>query len=172
MMIEKRGRILITLVVFSILIVYSAACGETTTTSEIKTTTEATQSAQIHKDATPTPMISDDLIDKVDKMVYWYGGGQVIYEITVTEDLAKIIVENESHCRNSALRHFNNIHKINAIILTAKDISSKGFTLFKANIHLDPLKMLQSLPYIGPVTCYHLAKNIGCGCFIYTRDKF
>ena len=74
---------------------------------------------------------------------------------------AKIIVENESHCRNSALRHFNNIHKINAIIVTAKDISSKGFTLFKAGIHLDPLNMLQSLPYIGPVTCYHLAKNIG-----------
>ena len=74
---------------------------------------------------------------------------------------AKIIVENESHCRNSALRHFNNIHKINAIIITAKDISSKGFNLFKANIHLDPLKILQSLPYIGPVTCYHLAKNIG-----------
>jgi hypothetical protein len=74
---------------------------------------------------------------------------------------AKIIVENESHCRNSALRHFNNIHKINAIIITAKNISSKGFNIFKANIHLEPLKILQSLPYIGPVTCYHLAKNIG-----------
>jgi len=74
---------------------------------------------------------------------------------------ARIIVENESHCRNSALRHFNNIHKINAIIITAKNISSKGFNIFKANIHLDPLKILQSLPYIGPVTCYHLAKNIG-----------
>jgi len=74
---------------------------------------------------------------------------------------AKIIVENESHCRNSALRHFNNIHKINAIIITAKDISSKGFNLFKSSIHIDPLKILRSLPYIGPVTCYHLAKNIG-----------
>ena len=74
---------------------------------------------------------------------------------------AKIIVENEARCRNSALRHFNNIHKINAIIITAKNISSMGFDLFKANIYLDPLKILQSLPYIGPVTCYHLAKNIG-----------
>jgi len=74
---------------------------------------------------------------------------------------AKIIVENESRCRNSALRYFNNIHKINAIIITAKNISSKGFDLFKSNIYLDSLKILQSLPYIGPVTCYHLAKNIG-----------
>jgi len=74
---------------------------------------------------------------------------------------AKIIVENESRCRNSALRHFNNIKKIEAIIITAQNISSKGFNSFKADIYIDPLEMLQSLPYIGPVTCYHLAKNIG-----------
>ena len=91
--IEKRARLLITLVVFSILIGFSIACGEATATSEIETIMETTQTALIPEDATPTPMISDDLIDKVDKMVYWYGGGQVIYEITVTEDLAKIIVE-------------------------------------------------------------------------------
>lgn len=74
---------------------------------------------------------------------------------------AEIIVENESHCRKSALRHFNNVHKINAIISTAKNISVNGFKFFKAIVHLEPLKILQSLPYIGPVTCYHLAKNIG-----------
>jgi len=74
---------------------------------------------------------------------------------------AKIIVENESRCRNSALRHFNNIQKIDAMIITAQNISLRGFNSFKADIYLDPLRMLQSLPYIGPVTCYHLAKNIG-----------
>jgi len=74
---------------------------------------------------------------------------------------AKIIVENESICRHSALRHFNNAQKIEAIIITARNISSKGFNSFKTDIYLNPLEMLQSLPYIGPVTCYHLAKNIG-----------
>ncbi len=74
---------------------------------------------------------------------------------------AKIIVKNESRCRYSALGHFNNAKKIEAMISTAQSISLNGFGSFKASIYLDPLEMLQSLPYIGPVTCYHLAKNIG-----------
>lgn len=74
---------------------------------------------------------------------------------------AEIIIENESQCRELALRHFNNPKKINAIILTADRISSEGFDDFKESLCLNPLEMLQSLPYIGPVTCYHLAKNIG-----------
>jgi hypothetical protein len=57
--------------------------------------------------------------------------------------------------------HFNNIRRIEAIILIARNISSKGFDSFKKALYLDPLGVLQSLPYIGPVTCYHLAKNIG-----------
>lgn len=74
---------------------------------------------------------------------------------------AEIIVENESRCRCLALKYFNNPRKIDAIILTAHYISSKGFSTFKESLYLNPLEMLQSLPYIGPVTCYHLAKNIG-----------
>jgi hypothetical protein len=74
---------------------------------------------------------------------------------------AKIIVENESRCRCLALRYFNNIRKVDAIILTAHGISSKGFSTFKEALYSNPLELLQSLPYIGPVTCYHLAKNIG-----------
>jgi len=74
---------------------------------------------------------------------------------------AEIIVENESRCRYLALRYFNNPKKIDAIILTAHKISYNGFSTFKESLYLNPLEMLQSLPYIGPVTCYHLAKNIG-----------
>lgn len=74
---------------------------------------------------------------------------------------AKIIVENESRCRRFALMRFNNIRKVEAIILTAHSISSKGFNAFKEALNVNPLEILQSLPYIGPVTCYHLAKNIG-----------
>lgn len=74
---------------------------------------------------------------------------------------AKIIVDYESRCRHSALRHFNNAKKIEAIISTAQSIYSRGFNSFKTSIYLNPLETLKSLPYIGPVTCYHLAKNIG-----------
>ena len=74
---------------------------------------------------------------------------------------AEIIVENKSHCRYIALKHFNNPRKVDAMILMAHKISSEGFNHFKESLYLNPLEILQSLPYIGPITCYHLAKNIG-----------
>lgn len=74
---------------------------------------------------------------------------------------ARVIAGNEPRCRRLALTHFNNIRKIEAIIVTARSISSKGFNSFKQALCQDALGTLQSLPYIGPVTCYHLAKNIG-----------
>ena len=74
---------------------------------------------------------------------------------------AEIIIENETNCRRFALKQFNNSRKIDAIISMAHKISFNGFSYLKESLYLNPMEMLQSLPYIGPVTCYHLAKNIG-----------
>jgi len=74
---------------------------------------------------------------------------------------AEIIVENKYDCRNAALGYFNNQRKIDAIILMSQKIYADGFEKFKDVLCLSPLETLQSLPYIGPVTCFHLAKNIG-----------
>ncbi len=74
---------------------------------------------------------------------------------------AKIIVKQEDKCRHHALRHFNNHRKIDAIIETACIIDLSGFDMYKGSIRHSPLEALQSLPFIGPVTRYHLAKNIG-----------
>jgi hypothetical protein len=74
---------------------------------------------------------------------------------------AGIIVDHEFRCRQLALMHFNNSRKIEAIIHMSHSINSLGFNAFKKSLRCDPLELLQSLPYIGPVTCYHLAKNIG-----------
>jgi hypothetical protein len=74
---------------------------------------------------------------------------------------AKIIVENKCACRNAALGYFNNQKKIEAIILMSQKIYADGFEKFKGSLYLSPLETLQTLPYIGPVTCFHLAKNIG-----------
>ncbi len=74
---------------------------------------------------------------------------------------AEVIVENKLACRQTALRYFNNQRKIDAIILMAQRIFNEGFEKFKRYLCLSPLETLQSLPYIGPVTCFHLAKNIG-----------
>jgi hypothetical protein len=74
---------------------------------------------------------------------------------------AKVIVENKCACRRTALRYFNNQRKIDAIIIMAQKIYTEGFEKFKGCLYLSPLETLRSLPYIGPVTCFHLAKNIG-----------
>ena len=74
---------------------------------------------------------------------------------------AKTIVEKEDECRRLALKYFNNPHKIDGIIKTACIIDSFGFASYKEAIRRNPLQVLQSLPFVGPVTRYHLAKNIG-----------
>lgn len=74
---------------------------------------------------------------------------------------AEAIVMQEEACCRLALRHFNNQRKIEGIIETARIVNSVGFKSFKDAIRLKPLQVLQSLPFVGPVTCYHLAKNIG-----------
>lgn len=58
------------------------------------------------------------------------------------------------------LTYFNNKRKVEAIICTTHIVASLGFDSFKKDLRAKPLKLLQSLPYIGSVTCYHLDKNI------------
>lgn len=74
---------------------------------------------------------------------------------------ANEIVRNEHDCRKKALQCFNHPAKINAIIETSRRIDSQGFGSFKSALKSDSLGVLRSLPFIGPVTSYHLAKNIG-----------
>lgn len=74
---------------------------------------------------------------------------------------AATIIMQEDTCRRLALRHFNNHRKIEGIIKTARIVALIGFPSYKKTIGINPLRVLQSLPFIGPVTCYHLAKNIG-----------
>lgn len=74
---------------------------------------------------------------------------------------AETIIEQENNCRCLALRYFNNHRKIDGIIKTARIIASFGFASYKEEIRRNPLQVLQSLPFVGPVTRYHLAKNIG-----------
>lgn len=74
---------------------------------------------------------------------------------------AKIISENVIACRQSALEIFGNKNKINAILTTSHIISEFEFPRFKKLIMTNPYETLSELPYIGPITYFHLAKNIG-----------
>ncbi len=74
---------------------------------------------------------------------------------------ANDIIDNSEKCRNQALKIFHNQKKIDAIISIAEQISVQGFGIFKTNIQTGGVKFIQSLPFMGPATSYHFAKNIG-----------
>jgi len=74
---------------------------------------------------------------------------------------AEIIVENEDKCFNDAIKYFNNKPKISAIIDSAHKINTLGFSKLKKMIQKNPIDTLLQFYYIGPITVYHLAKNIG-----------
>lgn len=74
---------------------------------------------------------------------------------------AEQIVKNEDKCLEGAIKYFNNKPKILAIIDSAHKINTLGFSHIKKKIYENPIESLRSFYYIGPVTVYHLAKNIG-----------
>lgn len=76
-------------------------------------------------------------------------------------DSAQRIDRSAETCFQSALRCFNHPAKIRAIIEVARRISAKGFDQLQAEVKADPIQAVKQFPFIGPTTCYHLAKNIG-----------
>jgi 3-methyladenine DNA glycosylase Tag len=74
---------------------------------------------------------------------------------------ARKITANREKCEYSALKIFNNRQKISAILNAAEQVKNFGFETLKKKIQSDPINYLQIFDYIGPVTVYHLAKNIG-----------
>lgn len=61
----------------------------------------------------------------------------------------------------SALDVFNNERKANSFLEGSKLIAREGFSAFKTRLQREGVDMLEKLPGIGPITKYHLAKNIG-----------
>jgi hypothetical protein len=74
---------------------------------------------------------------------------------------AETIAQNACICRQTATAVFRHSQKIEAIVDIAKRIVEVGFEELKAMIVAQPLAELQKLPFIGPTTTYHLAKNLG-----------
>lgn len=74
---------------------------------------------------------------------------------------ARQIAENREQCISEALRVFGHDGKINAIADGAAKIDREGFDHLKRRVLTDPIKILQEFGFIGPITSYHLAKNLG-----------
>lgn len=74
---------------------------------------------------------------------------------------AKIINSNRTACIRMALSYFNHAKKIEAIADIALHVDRTGFEQVKHDLQKAGVPYLQEFPFIGPVTSYHLAKNLG-----------
>ncbi len=83
------------------------------------------------------------------------------HEIDWMASSAERIVSKRKACRKNALRFFNSVPKIDAIIQIATHVHEKGFWSVHESIKQRGPAYLRQLPYMGPATSLHLAKNLG-----------
>jgi len=74
---------------------------------------------------------------------------------------AEIIELNEHVCIATVLPVFRNRRKLEAIVATARLLNRSGFEWLKASLEKDAISTLSSLPFVGAITSWHLAKNLG-----------
>lgn len=74
---------------------------------------------------------------------------------------AEAIVLAQGNCVATAASAFGNLRKLQAISDVAARIHYDSFATMKASILQHPIPTLQTLPQIGPITSFHLAKNLG-----------
>lgn len=74
---------------------------------------------------------------------------------------AESIVENSSGCVTAAMQVLRHERKHQAVVEIARNVAQLGFDEIKRRVQSAPLRALQGLPFIGPVTVLHLAKNLG-----------
>lgn len=74
---------------------------------------------------------------------------------------AREIVKFHSECSESAYVVFKNKRKISAIVEMSQRIEMDGFEFLKSEIRNDAHRTLMSLPFVGSITAWHLAKNLG-----------
>lgn len=74
---------------------------------------------------------------------------------------AKDIFANQATCRERGLAVFGHTGKIDAISKIAQVVAEVGFDNVKKEIIDNGMQFIRSLPYMGPATSLHFAKNIG-----------
>lgn len=64
-------------------------------------------------------------------------------------------------CVEMAFPIYRHRAKLVAIAEIARTVSERGFSEILADHALRPVESLRTLPFVGPVTAFHLAKNLG-----------
>lgn len=74
---------------------------------------------------------------------------------------ANSIIAQRETCRANALAAFGNQRKIDAILEIVRRVACTGIDIIRWRIANQGIEFLKELPYVGPVTSCHLAKNLG-----------
>ena len=74
---------------------------------------------------------------------------------------AKAISREVDACQERAMEVFGNRQKIRAIAEIVTRVAEVGMDGVRERIQAEGVRYLQEFPYVGPITAYHLAKNIG-----------
>jgi endonuclease III len=73
----------------------------------------------------------------------------------------RLVADNSEAVRLAALTVFGNRKKIDAIITVARKICEQTYRSIASKIEENSIEYLKTLPFIGDVTKYHLARNLG-----------
>jgi hypothetical protein len=74
---------------------------------------------------------------------------------------ADAIVSCGELCIRTAIPAFNNRPKLQSLLDAAQTVCACGFPSLQHQIAADPIEALKRFRHIGPITAYHLAKNLG-----------
>ncbi|MEJ2861463.1 hypothetical protein [Actinomycetospora flava] len=74
------------------------------------------------------------------------------------------VCQNSFECTASALQVFRHEPKISAIVAAARMAQELGDEGLREAFHEDAESLLRSIPFVGPITWRHLAKNLGVPC--------
>ena len=74
---------------------------------------------------------------------------------------AELIISHRETCQRKALVVFRNERKISAILKIVEQVANTGIEAIRRNILDRGTEFLKELPFIGPITACHLAKNLG-----------
>lgn len=74
---------------------------------------------------------------------------------------ADLIMRKRETCRSDALLAFGNQRKIDAILVIVERVSAEGIETIRKGITYRGTDFIRELPFMGPITARHLAKNLG-----------
>lgn len=77
---------------------------------------------------------------------------------------AEAIQRKATKCRQAALQTFNSVRKVDAILKISGHVAGVGYSKVRESIKSEGVAYIRRLPFMGPITAWHLAKNIGFPC--------